>query len=97
VKRKSAPKPVRPAYTITEALTEKEREALKMSQWTLRTDDGRKAIIIHRHDEKDRDRYTGGAWYVVTTGTRDSLDVLVHDRDFASAITAALDLIGGAK
>lgn len=94
MKRNPAPKPVRPAYLITEALTEQERYARGMSEWTLTTAGGRKAYIYHWHMEGRRASVTCGAWYEVTDG---ALSRYVHERDFTAAITAALDLIGGAK
>lgn len=97
MKRKPAPKPARPAYTITEALSEKERESARLSKWLLRTEDGREAHIIHPHDAKERDQHTGGAWYFVNTGSHASLDAYVFDIDFTAAIRRALRLIGGAK
>lgn len=95
MKRKPAPKPTRPAYTITEALTAEERETMSFQQWTLTTTDGRKVHILHWYDQEDRDRHSRGAWYAVADGY--GLRANLRDRDFTAAITAALDLIGGAK
>lgn len=95
MKRKPAPKSARPAYTITEALTEKERESHKLSQWKLTASNGKTVHIVHRHDEDERAVACPGAWYEVFAFQKDRQ--LVHSRDFAAAITAALDLIGGAK
>ncbi len=90
MKRKPAPKPMRPAYTITETLPEKERYARALSEWTLTTASGRKAYIYHWHMEGRRASVTRGAWYEVTDG---ALSRYVHERDFSAAITAALDLV----